>query len=420
MSSRPDTYTWTTDVEQTELLLAADNKLATHGKSVRILGTRGVPASHGGFETFAEHLALYLVQRGWTVTVYCQEIGKRGVQNDKWKGIDRVHIGTPYDGALGTVEFDFKAVWHAVQRPDIVLTLGYNTAIFNVLLKIMGRPDIINMDGLEWQRKKWSASARLWLRLNEWVAGKVGTTLIADHPEIAKHLLRVAPKEKIVMIPYDAQRVDATSFEPLTRWDLETQRFGVIIARPEPENSLLEIVRAWSRRSRAQKLVVLGKLDPSANAYHAAVVNAAGPGVIFAGAIYDQTVVRALRVHASVYLHGHQVGGTNPSLVEALACGSPVIAHDNNFNRWTSGPTARFFCNEEDLAALLDQVLDDPVSLEEMRRGSRTRHQEAFTPEDVLGTYEALLIQQLDAYKIDHIRKPSIAQEQQGSEQVNV
>ena len=197
------------------------------------------------------------------------------------------------------------------------------------------------------------------------------------------------------MVPYGADHVTDAPVDALRAWSLAPRGYGLVIARPEPENSLLEIVRAWSAKPRAYPLMVVGAYE-SGHAYQSAVRAAAGPGVLFPGALYDAGVVQALRCHARLYVHGHTVGGTNPSLVEALGAGSPVLAHDNVFNRWVAGPgAARFFASEQACATALDDVLDDEMVLEAMHRASYARHAEAFTWEKVLPAYEQVLLEVL-------------------------
>ena len=136
-------------------------------RTLRILGIRGIPAAHGGFETFAEHLSLHLVARGWRVVVSCQEDGSGPVQFDDWRGVERVRIPVSMTGAKGTMLFDWKAIVHAAGEGDLCLTLGYNTALFCVALRAAGVPNIINMDGIEWSRAKWGRLARSWFWMND-------------------------------------------------------------------------------------------------------------------------------------------------------------------------------------------------------------------------------------------------------------
>lgn len=361
-------------------------------KNIAILGSRGIPARHGGFETFAEQLALYLVKRGWNITVYCQNEGDGEPYEDSWEGIRLIHFPVPSSGALGSIIFDFKSTLHAAKGQGTILTLGYNTAIFSIVYRLKRIPQLINMDGLEWKRQKWSPAARAWLYLNERLACLFANHLIADHPEIKAHLSTRVRESKITMIPYGGDCITKGNATLLSPYGLAPYEYALVIARPEPENSILEIVSAFSRKPRKQRLVVLGNFQPDANAYHAQVIQAASDEVLFPGAIYDKEVVETLRYYTSLYLHGHQVGGTNPSLVEALSAGNPVLAHDNPFNRWVAGEGAHYFENAQGCAAELDRLLDHHEELKAMRTCSLKRHGEAFTWDLVLVKYEALLL----------------------------
>jgi len=357
-----------------------------------ILGIRGIPAAHGGFETFAECLALYLVSKGWQVVVYCQENGKGPIREDDWRGVKRAIVPVSREGAMGTIEFDWRCISHLVRQtdPGLVLTLGYNTALFCVRLRAAGILNIINMDGLEWKRDKWRYHERAWLWLNERCGCWFGNHLVADHPEIANHLATRVDRQKITMIPYGGTEVLDADLTKLASVGVSADSFVTVIARPEPENSIREIVRAFSRKRRGIYLIMLGRYEPEKNSFHKAVLDVASPEVIFPGAIYDQSVVQALRYFGRAYLHGHRVGGTNPSLVEALGAGSAVIAHDNPFNRWVAGDTAAFFRDEDTCAALLDRLLGDDNILKQMRKSSLERFRMRFTWSQVFSEYENL------------------------------
>jgi len=363
----------------------------TSDDHLNIVGTRGVPAAHGGFETFAERLALFLVARGISVTVYCQsdKIGCAQGREDYWNGIHRVHLGTRWNGPLGTVAFDLACIRHVLDRPGVDLVLGYNTAVFCLLQRLRGRRIFMNMDGIEWQRAKWSAPARAWLMFNEAVGANICDVPIADHPEIGRHISTRTPHRPVV-IPYGADVVTAIGNQPVRQMGLEPGRYFVSIARIEPDNSILEIVRAFEAAESALDLVVLGRLDPK-NAYHREVQQAAGTRVRFMGGIYDGDRVKALRYHARAYLHGHRVGGTNPSLVEALGAGSAVIAHDNPFNRWTAGEGQSFFSGIEECATHIRRLARDDLALFRARMAARERHARDFRWHGVLSRYEMLM-----------------------------
>lgn len=359
-------------------------------KSIRILGTRGIPACHGGFETFAEGFSKYLVANGWNVSVYCQETGHGKIREEDWNGIKRIIVPVAKDSSLGSIFFDLKSVIHAASSPELCLTLGYNTAIFNILLRLKGIKTIMNMDGIEWSRAKWSWPARVWLYLNEWIGARVSNVLVADHPEIAKHLERHTRASKIVMIPYGAEAPESPQESVLKQYGVLPHEYALVIARPEPENSILEIVTAWSMEKRNFKLIVVGNYDKS-NPYHRKVLDAASDEVIFAGAIYDKNVVGSLRWFAAFYIHGHQVGGTNPSLVESLACGNPILAHDNRFNRWVAGNGMLYFSNATECAEALAKAIENPHILVGMCALAKEKHNSFFSNEKIWEAYEGIL-----------------------------
>lgn len=245
------------------------------------------------------------------------------------------------------------------------------------------------MDGVEWRRKKWGNVAKAWFWLNDWAGCWLGNHLVADHPEIKKHLATRVAADKITMIPYGSDRVDAADAGLIVAYGLTPGSYAILIARAEPENSILEVVRAWSRKPRGCKLVLLGLYEPD-HAYQRAVQAAATAEVIFPGAIYEKPLVQALRFHACFYVHGHQVGGTNPSLVEALGAGNAVLAHDNAYNRWVAGDAGVYFRDEDECAGWIERLLGGE-DLMRLRAASRARHEEAFSWERVLAEYESLL-----------------------------
>ena len=361
-------------------------------RRVSLMGIRGVPAHHGGFETFAERLAPYLAKCGWEVTVYCQEDEPGLLSESQWEGVRRVHIGVGPDTAVNSMRFDWACIRHAVaEKAPLVLTLGYNTALFGLRLRLAGICHVINMDGIEWARDKWGPGARAWLYLNDW-AGCLGADhLLADHPQIARHLASRVNKRKISTIPYGTDLISQADPALLAPLGLQPGQYVTLIARPEPENSVLEIVKAFSAKPRGVRLVVLGAYHPSLVPFHAEVMAAASPEVMFTGAIYDHALVNALRWHGLLYLHGHQVGGTNPSLVEAMGASNPVIAHDNRFNRWVVRDGAWYFRDATGCSEALDALLADEAERRRLSRLNRMRALEAFSWSVVLSQYEITL-----------------------------
>ncbi len=349
-----------------------------------------MPAAHGGFETLAENLALFFVARGWNVGVYCQEevpAVLQRVRSENWRGIERICVQVATRGPRATLEFDWHCVRDAATRASVCLVLGYNGAVFLPYLRMKGRKIITNMDGMEWRRPKWSLPIKVWFWLNEFIAVWTSHRLIADHPVIAAHLATRGARHKTVVIPYGGIAVYEAPEEPVRKLGLKPGCYFVSIARIEPDNSILPIVEAFSRRRRDAKLLIVGTLSDSMR-YHRRVRAAASSEVVFAGAIYDAAIVQALRFHARAYVHGHMVGGTNPSLVEALWAGNAIIAHDNPYNRWTAGEAAVFFTDADSCEQRMEAMLKDDVLVDGCRSAARSRAHALFQWPDILSAYE--------------------------------
>jgi glycosyltransferase involved in cell wall biosynthesis len=368
-------------------------------KTVRILGTHGVPANYGGFETAAENVARFLVGRGWRVVVYCQVPGTGAITTDTWNGIERVMIPVATEGWRGTSKFDLLSIKHAAKHQDLCLTFGYNTAIFNTWQRIKRIPNVVNMDGIEWSRSRWGFSRQAILYVNERIACFVGNHLIADHPVIETYLRTRARDSKITTITYGADPIASAPTEPVTSRGLEPGRYLTLICRPIPENSILELVQGFSRQHRGFQLAMIGDYKPDEDDYHRAVVEAASDEVAFIGSVYDKPVVEALRFHGVGYLHGHTVGGTNPSLVEAMAAGNPVVAHNNPYNRWVTDERQLYFSNADEAGDRIDALLGSAELRTELSAASLKRYESEFTWEHVAGEYEKLLLRFLPVDK---------------------
>jgi len=352
---------------------------------INITGIRGIPAQHGGFETFAESLSLYLHDKSWDVTVYCQTTGWGFCFNDKWNGIDRVNIPIPFSGPLSTILFDLLSVLHVCFfSRSLTLVLGYNTAILSVFYRVFHITSIMNMDGIEWQRSKWGPAVKIWFRLNEWLGCKLSNHLVADHDEIKKHLISRHGVLPISTIPYGAPAITEASSSHLTKYNLKKNEYYIVIARPEPENSIVEIVSGFVASGSNKKLVILGNYSPSIN-YQSRVLNAADNRVCFLGAIYDRAIVDALRYYCFAYIHGHTVGGTNPSLVEAMGAGCSIIVRENRFNRGVCDDSALYFHDSQDLTSLINNIADDSVKA--LKSQSSARFENGYTLESVNRNY---------------------------------
>lgn len=360
---------------------------------IAVLGAKGIPASYGGFETFAEQLSIRLAARGHEVTVYA-EGDDTPVADSFYQGVRVRHKRRPRWGPASVLAYDCACLWDARREYDLVYMLGYGAAWACWWPRVFGVPVWINVDGLEWARSKWGRAARLYLRCMEWVASRVATRLIADADAIAQRFRQTYPRgAPSSFIAYGAHLVQEGDVDPcvLSTWGLQPHRYMLVVARPEPENHILEIVRGYVMHGGDWPLIVVGDVS-GATAYQQQLLQQASDQVRFLGGIYDAGQLASLRVYAACYLHGHSVGGTNPSLLEALACGNWVIAHDNLFNREVARDAADYFETPEQLARSLDAVV---TRSESMRRQSSQRARaiiaEHYTWDGITDAYETLM-----------------------------
>jgi len=381
--------------------------VSDHTPAISILGCRGIPAGHGGFESFAERLSLFLIQSGWRVTVYCQANQQSGSTESEWRGVRLVSIGVRQTGALGTIVFDLLSTLHAAREGRPVLTLGYNTSPLFLVYRLRGITNIVNMDGLEWKRSKWSWWQRAWLRVCERVALRLANRCVADHPAIARHLCKAGvgtepgavaesmnrSAKGMAVIPYGCGPAANDRPEALEELGLQANDYAIAVARLEPENSMLEIVSGWSLRARGHKLIVVGDIASVAPRWADQLRSAASDEVFFAGALYDADRLATLRRGALVYLHGHRVGGTNPSLLEAMAAGNAVVAHDNDFNRQVAADGALYFNDTAGCDRAVTALLADGETRVAMGQANSRAAHSRFSDQACFEAWRELLLQ---------------------------
>ena len=357
-----------------------------------ILGTQGLPAKYGGYETFTEELATRLVERGdYEVSVYCP--APRGTQRStsSYRGVQLLHIPIPSEGGLGNVLFDVACIWDSLDRYDIVYMLGYGAAPFFPLPRLFGARMWVNLDGLEWKRTKWSRSIRSYVRIAEWFCGQSAHQVICDARAIESYYRNAYRSSSCTtFIPYGAvpTLLPPDSLERLPP-SLKAKNYCLVVARLEPENQVKEIIEGYLASSEQRPLVVVGGLDD--RPYVKSILAHQGDRVRFLGGVYDKGKLSTLRAHAHVAFHGHTVGGTNPSLLEALAVGRPILAHDNPFNREVGSTILRYFKGPEDIPELLKDLDESSPEMDEARMlASRQHLQKHYTWEAVAAAYDRL------------------------------
>lgn len=321
---------------------------------IAILGTRGIPARYGGFETFAEELAVRLAEAGLDVTVYCEREADK--QPSSFRGVSLVYLSVIPCGPLTTVLFDLRCLWHACKRYDVIYLLGYGAALFGFIPRLWGRTVWLNPDGIEWQRAKWGRVAKTYFKAMEFFSTLTPNRLIADAQGIRNHFIarhrRLPP---CTVIPYGAPLIHSAPVpKPLIAWKLTARQYYLVVCRLEPENHVREIIEGFTASASPLPLIIVGN-HQTGTPYVQALRRLESDRVRFIGTVYNEAL-QALRYHALAYFHGHSVGGTNPSLLEAMGCGNLVVAHDNAFNREVLGAVGYFFHCAADIPALVQTV----------------------------------------------------------------
>jgi glycosyltransferase involved in cell wall biosynthesis len=330
---------------------------STHAtrRGVAILGTRGIPGSYGGFETFAERLALHLVNAGIPVTVYCRR--HYMTEQSPWRGVRLVSLPTIKNKYLDTVVHTLLSTLHLVFRSrirDVILCNAANAPALPVL-RASGRRVVMNVDGLEWRRGKWGVVGRAWYRMGEWLSVRFASVLVTDADEVRTYY-RVRHDTDSVMVPYGADLLPRTL--PLPRLDaavpLERERFVLYVSRWEPENNPQLVVEGHRDSGVRMPLVMLGKATYD-DALERSVRSAAAPNAVLPGPVYGEGY-RALQAGARCYVHATEVGGTHPALIEALGAGNLCLVLDTPENREVAGAVAWLFADRAGLAELLRRV----------------------------------------------------------------
>jgi glycosyltransferase involved in cell wall biosynthesis len=369
----------------------SDQKKMTGGRRIAILGTRGIPAVYGGFETFAQELSTRLAARGRDVTVYCESPDSERLST--YQGVNLIHIPAPRMGPLTTIVFDVRCLWHARKAYDVVYMLGYGAGLFCFIPRLWGSTVWINMDGIEWARSKWGPAARAWFKFMELASVRVPDRVIADAEGIREHLRsRHRTMRPCSVIPYGAPVMEkAPDPELLRPWGLVPDAYHLIVCRLEPENMIREVVQGFSQANSRYPLIIIGD-NTSGTKYVNHLNTLQSDRIRFIGTVYDAAKLQSLRFHARSYIHGHRVGGTNPSLLEAMGCGNIVVAHDNTFNREVAGDAALYFRSAEDVSNIVQRVetLSAPEQ-QEMKTAAVDRVRKFYDWEEITDRYERLL-----------------------------
>ena len=352
---------------------------------IAIVGTRGVPARYGGFETCVEEVGARLVVRGHEVVVYC-----RGLSDDRLaehRGMRLVHLPAIRMRSTETLSHSALSVAHLVRHgADAVLLFNAANAPLLPVLRARGLRVATHVDGLEWQRAKWAGAGRQYYRRAESMAVRWSDLLIADAQGISDYYEREfgAPT---TLITYGAPVLGQETGR-LSELGLTAGGYHLVVARMEPENHVDVVVEGYVRSAARLPLVLVGSA-PYAGEYTARVHTLADNRVRLLGSLWDQALLDQLYTGALSYLHGHSVGGTNPSLLRALGAGTATDAFDVSFNREVLGDTGRYWRTADDVRALVEATEQSPEGA--LARGGRTQARAAaYDWDDVATGYEDL------------------------------
>jgi len=357
-----------------------------HG--VAILGTRGIPANYGGFETFAERLALHLVGAGIPTTVYGRS--HYATAGAAWRGVRLVTLPTVRSKYLDTVVHTGLSALHLVlttRTRDVVLCNAANAPVL-LLLRLFRCRVVLNVDGLEWRRSKWGVAGRSWYRMGEWLSVRLASVLVTDAEEVRTYY-RVRHDSDSVMIPYGADLLVRDTGElPV---DVPRDGFVLYVSRWESENNPLLVARAHADAQVALPLVMLGSATYD-DGLDAAVRAAAAPTAYLPGAVFGAGY-RALQASALCYVHATEVGGTHPALIEAMGAGNLCLVLDTPENREVATPAgALFFGDEDELRRLLRSLAAMArADVDERRLLARSHAESTYSWEAVGVAYLRLL-----------------------------
>jgi glycosyltransferase involved in cell wall biosynthesis len=352
---------------------------------IALLGTRGIPARYGGFETFAEELSTRLVARGHEVSVYCRD----RAQMLRYRGIRLVWVPTIRHKYFDTLAHTFLSTIHLLaHRTDVALYCNGANALFTPWPRLAGIPVALNVDGIERKRKKWNWLARTWYLISEWLSKFCPTIVVTDARAIQTYYRERYDKET-VFIPYGAETGSVPGTGIVEKLGLEPGRYFLYVSRMEPENHPLEVREAFERVDTPYKLALVGDA-PYARDYIGRVRDTADPRIVMPGAIYGPGY-HELGSHCFAYIHATEVGGTHPALIEAMGRGALVLYRNTPENAEVAGGVGIAF-EPGELPKKIEMVLGmEEAEREALRRKASERVRERYSWDAVTEAYETLL-----------------------------
>jgi len=353
-------------------------------KRIAVIGTVGLPASYGGFETMVENLIKELGD-DFNFTVYCSSL-KYKEKQDFFLGASLVHIPLRANGKW-SIFYDFFSILHSLFYADVLVILGVSGAFTIPLAKRLTNKKVItNIDGLEWRRDKWNRFAKRFLKMQEKIAVKYSDIVIADNKQIQSYIKEryLKPSE---MIPYGGNHAKYRKLALETKKTYSMpEKYAFSVCRIEPENNIHMILNALSRVN--YHMIFIGNWKSSEYGKELYKKYGNHSNLILLNPIYEQELLDEIRSNCQIYIHGHSAGGTNPSLVEAMNLGLPIVAYDVIYNRNTMSNAGYFFKCSEELENILNKI--NSIDLYAMGEKMKTEARKRYTWQIVATKYKSV------------------------------
>jgi glycosyltransferase involved in cell wall biosynthesis len=352
-----------------------------------IVGIRGIPNSYGGFETLAEYLVEYLAG-DIDITVFCSSKDQSKKQKE-YKGAKLRYIPVTSHGALGIV-YDSISLFLSVKKYDKILFLGFGGGFIMPLLKKHGSKIILNIGGLDWKRDKWSGRTKKIIKKAEKLLVKYCSQIIADNKGIQEYLLAEYGRSS-TLIAYGGDQAEriAPSEEERRQYSFLNSGYAFVVTRIQPDNNIEMLLKAFMHQQN-MPLVMVGNFDNSAYGKLIKAKYAEVQNLILLDAIYDRKKLDVLRSNCTVYIHGHSVGGTNPSLVEAMYLGLPVFAYASGYNENTTYHKAKFFRDENELTQMIENI--EKIDLKQLGENMKELAEKYYRWSQIAAGYKEVIL----------------------------
>ena len=367
--------------------------------SIAIIGSRGIPNNYGGFEGFTETVSERLVKEGFKVYVSCEHPGEKSCPKT-YNDVNLFYfpIKHPKSSIMGMIYeimYDIYSMFWVSLRADQIYMLGYSAALFFFIPKLFGKKLYLNPDGLEWKRAKFNSPIKLLLKINEKMGTFWSDEIIADSKGI-KNYYDKKYNINSTFIAYGASEIPTIDWDDNKLPEILKQGISInpaywlLVARLEPENNIHTIIEGYIESDAEKPLIIVGNF--ASKQYEEYIMNilrekSGNKKIVFTGGIYDQDSLNMLRQHCFAYIHGHSVGGTNPSLIEAMYMKNILIAHDNQFNREVCENSALYFKDSNELKEKIDSIESNPENYLELKSRAFNRVKKEYSWDKIVGQY---------------------------------